>query len=372
MNNRDQWYLINETDRIDSPALVLYPDRMKENISILKSLINDPSRLRPHVKTHKTQEATLLMMAAGINKFKCATISEAEMLGMCKAADVLIAYPLSGPKLKRFIELIKNYPATFFSCLADNIDSAAIISDLAILNKTVINIYVDLNVGMNRTGIKPGEPAIHLFEECAQLGGINVMGFHAYDGHIRDKEMVARTQSCDNYFLQIDQMIESLNKKGFKNVAIVAGGSPTYPILAQKPNVECSPGTFIYWDKGYYDSIPEQEFLFAALVLTRVVSIVDETKLCLDLGYKAIASENALDSRVYFLNAPDFKMVSHSEEHLVVETNKGHPWKIGDVLYGLPIHICPTCALYERGSVIENGKISGTWDIIARDRSIGI
>ncbi len=73
---------------------------------------------------------------------------------------------------------------------------------------------------------------------------------------------------------------------------------------------------------------------------------------------------------MYFLNAPEIKFISQSEEHLVVETNADHSYKIGDVLYGLPIHICPTCALYERALIVKNNEISGEWEIIARDRKI--
>src|ERR1700750_934200 len=122
--NEQSWYIINDIEKLDTPALVIYPERVKENIVILKSMIDDVSRLRPHVKTHKSKEAALLMLDAGITKFKCATIAEAEMLGMANAPDVLLAYQPVGPKLERFIKLNKVYPATKFSCLVDNSISA--------------------------------------------------------------------------------------------------------------------------------------------------------------------------------------------------------------------------------------------------------
>src|SRR5690349_16091307 len=99
----DDWYEISDIDELDSPALVFYPERIRENIRVLKTMINDVGRLRPHVKTHKTREAAQLMMEAGISKFKCATIAEAEMLGMVKAPDVLLAYQPVGPKINRLI-----------------------------------------------------------------------------------------------------------------------------------------------------------------------------------------------------------------------------------------------------------------------------
>ena len=106
MQQEDQWYKIENEASIDSPALVVYPQRIKENIRLLLSMIDDPSRLRPHVKTNKTREATLLMLEAGIRKFKCATIAEAEMLALCQAPDVLLAYQPVGPKLLRFIAFL--------------------------------------------------------------------------------------------------------------------------------------------------------------------------------------------------------------------------------------------------------------------------
>src|SRR5690242_12619441 len=96
----NNWYLIENINELDSPALVVYPQRVKENIATLKSMVDDVQRLRPHIKTNKTKEATQLMLEAGITKFKCATIAEAEMLGLSGAPDVLLAYQPVGPKLQ--------------------------------------------------------------------------------------------------------------------------------------------------------------------------------------------------------------------------------------------------------------------------------
>src|SRR5882757_8653756 len=155
MTESANWYDIRNTNQVDTPALIIYPQRVRDNISLLKMMIDDPRRLRPHVKTHKSKEATLLLMEAGINKFKCATIAEAEMLGMCGAGDVLLAYQPYGPRLHRLMALIKKYPDTRFSCLTDNLASAKQISAAAIKNDMIIPVYIDLNKGMNRTGIKP-------------------------------------------------------------------------------------------------------------------------------------------------------------------------------------------------------------------------
>jgi D-serine deaminase-like pyridoxal phosphate-dependent protein len=366
------WYIINDIDKLDTPALVVYPARVKRNIDLLIGMIDNINRLRPHVKTHKSKDVTLLMLKAGINKFKCATIAEAEMLAMCNAQDILLAYQPIGPKLERFVELIIFYPGINFSCLVDNIKAAAEISEAAIKNKVKISVYIDLNVGQNRTGIKPGNGALQLYFDCDILNGINVIGLHAYDGHIHDADLNIRTKTCNECFEPVIKLQADLVKKGYAKPVIVAGGSPTFPIHAKRSDVECSPGTFVYWDKGYETSFKEQQFLPAALVVTRVISLPDETKLCLDLGHKSIAAERELKSRVYLMNTTGLEVVSQSEEHLVVEADKGHKYKPGDVIYGMPYHICPTVALYERAITIENNQTSGEWKNIARDRKITI
>jgi D-serine deaminase-like pyridoxal phosphate-dependent protein len=366
------WYTITGIEKLDTPALVIYPRRVKENINILKGMIDDVSRLRPHVKTHKSKEATLLMIDAGITKFKCATIAEAEMLGICKAPDVLLAYQPIGPKLDRFIKLINAYPGTKYSCLVDNITAAQSISDAAMAHHLKISIYIDLNVRMNRTGIVPGSAAMQLYVNCSSLPGIRLLGLHAYDGQLHDADLVIRTEECNEAFEPVKKLQQDIRQKGYPEPIIIAGGSPTFPIHAKRKDVECSPGTFIYWDRGYSLICAEQPFLTAALVISRVISLPGETKLCLDVGHKSVSSENEIGKRIYFLNAPELVMTGQSEEHLVVDAGKGHRYKVGDVLYGLPYHVCPTIALYERAITIEDHKISGEWRNIARDRKINI
>src|SRR5689334_20868999 len=118
------WFTINNIDSLDTPALAIYPERVGKNIQTLVASIDDVKRLRPHVKTHKSAEVTKMMLQAGVTKFKCATIAEAEMLAIAGAPDVLLAYQPIGPKAARLAELVKKYPKTKFSCLIDNLDTA--------------------------------------------------------------------------------------------------------------------------------------------------------------------------------------------------------------------------------------------------------
>lgn len=368
MQPTDTWYRIRNESDVDSPALLVFPERIKENIALLKSMIEDPKRLRPHVKTHKTKEILHLQFDAGITKFKCATLAEAEMLGECGAPDVLLAYPLYGPKLSRFLSLKKKFPKTKFSAIVDNPEAAGALAEAAIQAAAIVGVYVDLNIGMGRTGIKPGAEALALYQQCGHLEGLAIQGFHAYDGHVHEREIEKRKVICAQNFESVKQMADQVQKVGFPKPRIVIGGSPSFPIYAAYPDVECSPGTFVLWDKGYADGLPDQPFLPAAVLLTRIVSMPDPNRLCVDLGHKAVAAENPLERRVYFLNAPDLKPVSQSEEHLVLEASSGHSWQVGDVLYGLPYHICPTVALYDYLLVIRQGAYIEDWAVASRNR----
>src|SRR4030095_14008920 len=244
MGEDSNWYTINNVSKLDSPALVVYPERVKENIRLLKKMINDPKRLRPHIKTNKSKDVAELMIKRGIDKFKCATIAEAEMLGMSGASDVLLAYQPLGPKLARFIQIIQKYPSTLFSCIVDNITAANEISDAFSKAKMRINVFIDLNVGMNRTGIAP-DAAFELYLHCSRLKRVTPVGLHAYDGHLRNPNINIRKSDCDLAFAQVDALKQKIVEAGLPEPIIVAGGSPTFPIHAARETVECSPGTFI-------------------------------------------------------------------------------------------------------------------------------
>jgi D-serine deaminase-like pyridoxal phosphate-dependent protein len=379
------WYEIANIDQLDTPALVVYPDRVKENIRRAVGMTGDAARLRPHVKTHKSPAVTRLMLEAGILKFKCATIAEAEMLAIEGAPDVLLAYQPIGPKVVRLAALIQKFQATKFACLIDNIDAATVMAQVFTTAGLVVPVYLDLNVGMDRTGIAPGPEALALYQTALALDGIHPVGLHAYDGHIRDTDLSLRRQKCDAAFAGVTALraqIAALPTGGVAgggaggfagDLTIIAGGSPTFPIHAGRAaDIQCSPGTFVYWDKGYGDQFPDQPFTPDALVITRVISLRGDTRLCLDLGHKSISAENELDRRVFFLNAPGFRPVSQSEEHLVVEAGPGHGYRIGDVFYGVPFHVCPTVALYERAFTIEDGRFTGGWKNVARDRMLTV
>ncbi|HEX6222878.1 MAG TPA: D-TA family PLP-dependent enzyme [Chryseolinea sp.] len=366
-----EWYKINNVEILDSPAVAVYIDRVKQNIQTLVGSIDDVSRLRPHIKTHKSPEITSLMLDAGVKKFKCATIAEAEMLALAEAPDVLLAYQPVGPKAKRLLSLVQKFPRTTFSCLIDNPDSAMALSEIFAMDNRSLAVYIDLNVGMNRTGIDP-EKALGLYNACESAKGIQIVGLHAYDGHIRDMDFSVRSRRCDEAFAMVTHLQHQVLSAKGKKLTIVAGGSPTFSIHSRRREIECSPGTFIYWDKGYQQLLAEQQYLNAAVLVTRVISKPAANIICIDLGHKSIASENILSDRISFLNAGNVKPIGHSEEHMVLQVEGTNQFKVGDVLYGVPYHVCPTIALHDQTAIVEDHLLVKYWETLSRNRRITV
>lgn len=356
------WYTISNLASVPSPQLVIYTDRVKYNIQKAVEMVGDPSRLRPHIKTNKIREVVKMMMDAGIHKFKFATFEEGYLLGEEKAPDALMAYQPVGPRIYQLINLIKKFPETQFTCLIDHTDTAIKLDKIFTEEGLSLSVYIDLNVGMNRTGIRDG--AFELFQLCAESHSINPIGLHAYDGHIRDTSFDERKQNCDQAFKFVQSLQDKIVMEGYPKPIIIVGGSPSFSVHAYRPDIECSPGTFVFWDKGYSEICAEQPFVPAALVITRVISVPISGKACIDMGHKSIASENDISRRAIFMDNPEIKLISQSEEHGIVEVNEDViP---GQAYYVLPYHICPTVNLYTLSYTVENGVASSGWSIVAK------
>jgi D-serine deaminase-like pyridoxal phosphate-dependent protein len=365
------WFKVANLDEIESPGLLIYPERVEENIRRMIAITGEASRLRPHVKTHKLAQIVRRNIAAGITKFKAATIAEAEMLGEARAADVLLAYQPVGPNARRFVQLTRAFPLTAFACLVDDFGAAQTLSQLGAREETPINVLLDIDCGQHRTGVAPNDEAAGFYAALCRLPGLKPSGLHAYDGHISMSDPVQRERECEAAFAPVAKLREHLIKLGLPGRTVVAGGTPTFPFHARRPFVECSPGTSVLWDCSYSSRFADLYFLHAALVLTRVVSKPGPQRLCLDLGHKAIASENP-HPRVCFLNAPGARAIAHSEEHLVIEVDSTEGWNVGDCLFGIPWHVCPTVALHREAVVIQQGRATERWRIEARDRHLAI
>jgi len=367
----EKWYALEEVENVVSPSLLVYPDRIEKNIQLMISIAGGTKLLRPHIKTHKTAEIIKMQLDHGINKFKCATVAEAELLAQCGAKDILLAIQIVGANIERFVSLIKKYPRSEFSTLVDNLDTLSKIGISAHLEKISICLWMDVNVGMNRTGIEPTDEAVKLYKTITEYEFLEAKGLHVYDGHIRNTDIVERKKHCDRAFDKVSKLKNSIENNGIIVETIIVGGSPSFPIHSNRGDVELSLGTTLLWDARYTELFPEMKFQKAAVLFMRIVSKPAPNIICLDLGHKMIACEMEFP-RLHIIGLEDSQQIGQSEEHLVVETMRANEFEVGSVFYGVPMHICPTVAKYKNLLAVENGKVSGEWKVAARNQKITI
>jgi len=365
------WYKITNEAEIASPALLIFRERVEENIRRMVAIAGRPERLRPHIKTHKLGPLVRTQLAQGITKCKCATIAEAEMAAEAGATDVLLAFPAIGPTVNRLMQLQESFPNVTFSTIADSEESISALGTASRGRGRPLAVLLDVDCGMNRTGIVPGEQAARLYNLIFQMDGLRAGGLHVYDGHIVESDFEARAALCERAWVDVLEFRGRLQRAGMPVPRIVAGGTPTFPVHARHAERELSPGTCVLWDFGYGDKFSDLPFEPAAVLLTRVVSKPAKNRLCLDLGHKAVAAENP-QPRVRLLELPEALPVMHSEEHLVVETPHAEKMHIGQCLHGVPRHVCPTVALHNEAWLIENRSARECWPITARARRLRI
>jgi D-serine deaminase-like pyridoxal phosphate-dependent protein len=365
------WARAADLSSIASPSLLLGVEPIERNLRNMLAIAGSPARLRPHVKTHKLAWLVQRQIALGITSFKCATIAEAEMCAQAGAADVLIAFQPVGPNISRLIALSQKFPGANFSALVDEPGALHALSSAAARAGAQLEVLVDLDVGQHRTGIPPGPAAVALYRELAAAPSLTAGGLHAYDGHLSQSDPTVRATACAEAFAPVAALRAQLLDLGLPVPKVVAGGTPTFPMHAARQDVQCSPGTCVLWDASSADKLGDLDFSLAAVLLTRIVSKPGGNRLCLDLGHKAVASEMP-HPRVIFPDLPDAQFVTHSEEHLVVESAAARRLAVGDALLGVPWHVCPTVALHAEATLIDHGKVRTVCRIEARARRITI
>jgi D-serine deaminase-like pyridoxal phosphate-dependent protein len=366
-------YRINRPESLLSPSLVVFRPLVRRNVETMVKLARSPERLRPHVKTHKMPAVIRLLEQYGIRKHKCATIAEAEMVAASGATDVLIAYPILGPNIARLGRLISAYPMTSFSVTVDDAQAARLLAEGLKRTERPLDVLIDLDAGMGRTGIAPGDAAAELYALVHSAPEMRAGGLHVYDGHLHQTDPSERRTAAREVQEITLAFRDKLVARGFPVPRIVLGGTPTFPMHAQleEPGIEYSPGTCVFHDAGYAANHPDLPFVPAALLLTRVVSRPRPGRFCLDLGHKAIAAD-PVGPRATLLDVPDATLGKHNEEHLIVDTPRAADFPLGAIVLAIPTHICPTCALHRKAYVIQDGELVDEWEVAARDRVIGV
>ena len=361
---------IKNPSEISSPALIYYKKTIVRNIEKAVEIAGGPERLWPHVKSHKMADMVKLQMEMGITHFKCATIAEAEMVAGTGAPEVLLAYPLVGPSIDRYLSLISAFPKTHFWAIGDDLEQLRVLSEKAVQRQMTVRTLLDVNMGMNRTGV-PLEQVQGLYEKAAQLPGLLLQGMHCYDGNHNHADFRIRLQQVRETDLTVKGVQEDLKKEGLDCSTMVMGGTPSFPCHALLTGWFLSPGTAFITDAGYQKNLPDLSFEPGAAILTRVISHPAPRLFTLDLGYKGIAADPA-GARGVIAGFDQAHALFQSEEHWVFEMNPGNEERpaIGTVFYVIPTHICPTSALYPSALVAENGRITGEWPVTARNRRL--
>lgn len=365
------WYHVENEAEIASPALLLYRDRIEHNLAKMLEIAGGPERLRPHVKTHKLGQLVQRQVELGITKFKCSTIAEVEMTADSGAKDILLAMPCVGINAHRLALLAVKYPAISFSTIADDEETVSMLAAAAQQHRVTLGVFLELDCGMGRTGILPGEKAKFIAHSIKEAPLLHFAGLHAYDGHIHDADLEIRRANCEASYVPILAFRKELEGEGLIGKEFVAGGSPTFAIHAQHPDRTLSPGTTVLWDFGYADKHPDLPFLPAAVLLTRVISKPLHDRITVDLGHKSVAAENP-HPRVRFEELPEALVIMQSEEHLVLNVDQPEGFLIGEALHGIPRHVCPTVALHGEAVIIDNMQATERWPIVARNRKITI
>jgi len=363
--------------RLFSPALVVYLDRVRDNLAaMLGHLGGRPERWRPHVKTTKIPAVWRELARAGVRHFKCATVREAEHLLDALVAegvrdgDVMLAHPLIGPELQRLGELRRQHPGAALSVLCE--DPQAVPSVPAGLG-----IHVDVNPGMNRTGVPLARP--DTIAAVARAAGERFGGVHYYDGHLHAGGPEQRRREVFACYDALMDLLGRLARAGLAVPEVTTSGTPTFlQALQYRPLTELahgvhrvSPGTVVFHDARSEEESEGLGLLPAALVFARVVSHPTDDIVTCDAGSKSIAAE-AGDPCAVALGRPGLEALAPSEEHLPLRVTSGAPPPRGTELLLIPRHVCPTVNLAEEALLVEGGAVRGTVPVAARAHALGL
>jgi D-serine deaminase-like pyridoxal phosphate-dependent protein len=323
-----------------------------------------------HFKTHKCAAIARRQVEAGVAGFKCATLKEAEAALEAGGKEVLLAYPLvQERKAERFCALAAGHAQALLSAIASQPLHLEVLGKAAAARGLRAPVMLDLDVGMHRTGLAPGDEALALYRQLAAMPQLEPAGLHAYDGHDHQSDPALREHQALQHLEELRAFKGRLAAEGLPVPRLVAGGSFSFPYSARTGEVLGSPGTCVYWDAGYAQRMPERPFRWAVLVLCQVVDRHPHLgTITTDLGYKAICGDPPLERRAKLVGREGAVLHLQNEEHGVFRLEGELP-AVGTYLLAVPGHVCPTTILYPGSYVIDAaGEVGDYYPHQARDR----
>lgn len=345
---------------MDTPSLLLDADALRENIRTMSSFFaTKRSRLRPHFKSHKCTRIAHMQLEAGAVGITCAKLGEAEVLADAGVKDILIANEIVGPiKINRLIALCAR---TNLMVAVDSVENVRMLSAMASAAGVTVRVLVEVDIGMGRCGVAPGQPALELARLVASLPGLKFEGLQGYEGHCVDlrnaNERVKQTLTALELLVSTRRLIE---RSGIKIQIVSGGGTGTYDINGNTDGIdEVQAGSYATMDWWYTDIRPE--FRQAMSILATVVSGTKPRIAIIDAGRKGVGAEWGPPR---LKNTDDGQVIGYSsEEHMTVELSGKREFKVGDRLEIIPSHGCTTSNLYREFVVHQNGQIVGIWPI---------
>ncbi len=360
-------YRLANPNALQTPCLLAFPAVIRRNVDRMEQLLGGLGRIRPHIKTHKCKQMIQLLMARGVDKFKCATVSEVRLLVECGVHDIQLAYPLVGPPVKRLAALLARHRNVGVQVTVDDVGAAAALNAACEEHDRPADVLIDLDVGLHRTGVAPGPLADELARAVAGMSHLRLRGLHAYDGHIRERDVGARRPLVEAAMAGPLRMKQQLADEGLCHGPPILSTSGTLTFIVAKDIDgidEVTPGTWLLWD-GVYNEIDGARFEFGALVASRVVSRPGENRLTLDAGSKGVSRD--LPGPPVVIDRPGLVPGSANEEHQPCEWQADGPApSIGELILLGPRHICTTVYLYSQFHVVEGGEVVDHWAITCR------
>ncbi len=369
----DPRYRVTGCDDVLTPALVIYPEAIASNIDCTLALLaGDADRWRVHIKTAKLGYTLRMLVERGVRNFKCATTLELLVACQSGAADVLVAYPVMGANARRVSEIAEEFPEVRISVLAEN-------------EKQVrqwrggrVGIFLDINPGMNRTGIEQSQSGtVVVLARAVVSAGLEFRGLHYYDGQFGSvADTGERTKAAHRGYDRFLEIVGEIERSGIRVPEVITAGTPTMPCSLSYAGFRrgdfihrVSPGTVVYCDATSLEQLPtEYGYGPAALVLARVVSAPHAGIVTCDAGHKAVSADAGVPTCVV-VGHPELTPLSPSEEHLPLAVKEGEAApQVGEVLYLLPRHVCPTVNNFDRALLARNGEIEAIENVSARGR----
>lgn len=358
----------DRVDDLDTPSMIVDLDLMEANIKkLMDKLLPTGLDIRPHLKTTKSAILAKKLAAAGAKGGCVAKISEAEAIADAGFDDLFITCEIVGPaKVRRLVELYRKYPN--IRIVVDSEKGASAINEALAASgiKDPITVLIDLDVGLHRTGVKPGEPARALAHHVAGLKHLNLIGVKGYEGHLQhlhDRE--DRKNQCLESMEILTSTAESLRKEGFNMEVVTTGGTGTAEFCATVPGVtELQPGSFIFMDTDYRNAVGTF-FSHSFTILATVVSKQGPRAVTIDTGLKSLTTDSGLaeckDSRYTYGVLGD--------EHGSLTWEDGTPpLDVGDRVEMIPSHIDPTVNLHDFYYAYRAGVVEEIWPVDSRGK----